>query len=133
LFKDCVTALSAGTDLDHPTKVIRLQFGFFFANIPIFLGNGLFHGKFANRSINRDPGVNREFVIVASSACAQDEMNAEGVVAFHTIIFLRYQSFFARLRNLEVTSNDRWTQLFGQPVNTKICSHSSSPVSSPTD
>jgi hypothetical protein len=30
---------------------------------------------------------------------AQDEMNAEAVVTFHTIIFLRCQSFFARLRN----------------------------------
>jgi hypothetical protein len=40
--------------------------------------------------------------IFAGSASAQDEMNAEGVVTFHTIIFLRCQSFFARLRNQEM-------------------------------
>jgi hypothetical protein len=87
-----------------PITVEGSQVGIFrfclpLADIPIFLGNELFHGKFADPPIYRDPGINREFLVVASSACAQNEMNAEGVVTFHTVIFLRYQSFFARLRN----------------------------------
>ena len=71
------------------------RFGLSFSNIPIFYGNGMFHGKLASRSVYRDPGINREFVVVAGSAGPQDEMNTKGVVLFHTISFLRYQSLFA--------------------------------------
>ena len=71
------------------------RFGGSFAEIPIDLGKGLFHGKLAASCIYDDPGINGEFVVVARSAGPQDEMNTEGVVTFHTISFLRYQSLFA--------------------------------------
>ena len=71
------------------------RFGGSFAEIPIDLGKGLFHGKLAASCIYDDPGINGEFVVVAGPAGPQDEMNTKGVVLFHTISFLRYQSLFA--------------------------------------
>ena len=62
-------------------------FGGFFAEIPIGLGKGLFHGKLAPSCIYDDPGINGEFVVFGRSAGPHDEMNTKGVVTFHTHYF----------------------------------------------
>jgi len=71
------------------------RFGLSFAKIPIGFENRVLHGKLGSGSIYNDPGVNWKFVVVASPAGPQDEMNTKGVVTFHTISFLRYQWLFA--------------------------------------
>jgi hypothetical protein len=76
-------------------SVLWFRFGLSFAKIPIGFGNKLLHGKLASCCVYNDPGINGEFVIVAGPAGPQDEMNTKGVVTFHPISFLRYQSLFA--------------------------------------